>query len=68
MIRNNLLAALMGVAFGAGMAPAPKLSQPPVYRRPTSFGRSRIPGKPGRAGDKLARMAAESRLGVGCPK
>lgn len=58
-----LIAALSGVMY-SGMPAMPKVTATPVYHRPTFMGRSRIPGKPGRAGDKLRRLAAEGRLGV----
>lgn len=34
------------------------------YRYGTRQRRTRIPGKPGKSGDKLARMAREKRLGL----
>lgn len=60
------LAALLGLGLAAG-AGSPVIEPPkasPVIKRPTASKRTRIPGKPGRAGDKMARMAAEGRLGV----
>ena len=39
-----------------------------VFRTATARRRSRVPGPPGRAGAKLARMAAEQRIGLGHPR
>lgn len=64
---SAVIAALAGLSLSAGASIQSRVA-PPTYRRPTPMGRSRIPGKPGRAGDKLARMAAEGRLGMGHPK
>lgn len=53
-----MLAHLIGSAVSAA-APAVLTSQSPVKNT-----RSRTPGKPGKAGDKIARHAAENRLGI----
>lgn len=42
--------------YASAQAPRPFVTR--------SFGRSRTPGKPGRAGDKLARLAAKGKVGV----
>lgn len=51
---HSMLAAL-GWMIPQAQVPPPWLNQ--------RHGRSRQPGLPGKAGDKLARMAAEKRLG-----
>ena len=53
-----MLAQLIGSAVSAA-APAVLTSHSPIKTV-----RSRRPGKPGRAGDKIARHAAENRLGI----
>ena len=53
-----MLAQLIGSAVIAA-APAVLTRQSPVKNI-----RSRTPGKPGKAGDKIARHAAENRLGI----
>lgn len=60
-----MIAAMFAASGPAVAMPAPAVGWTP---RPTNMVRTRIKGKPGRAGDKLARMAAEGRLGVGCPR
>lgn len=44
------------------IAATPIINQAHAQAIPT--GRSRRPGKPGKAGDKMARHAAENRIGV----
>ena len=56
----SLVAAMFKKALN--IAAAPLINQAHAQAIPT--GRSRRPGKPGKAGDKMARHAAENRLGV----
>ncbi len=55
-----LLATIAGM-FGVSQAKVKAETKPMGYQAPR-FGRSRIPGPRGQAGDKLARKAAEGRL------
>ena len=55
-------AALVKLALTAAATAAPPISSAHIQAVPT--GRSRQPGKPGKAGDKMARHAKENRLGV----
>ena len=56
----SLVAAMFKKALN--IAATPLINQAHAQAIPT--GRSRRPGKPGKAGDKMARHAAENRLGV----
>lgn len=60
MKANMLLAAIAGM-FGVAQAKV-EAEVPPMGFQGPRFGRSRIKGPRGQAGDKLARMAAEGRL------
>ncbi len=69
MGRHGILAGLLAAVGGlAGKAfaesKALEVRELPRFGYATHSRRTRIPGKPGRAGDKLRRMAAENRLGV----
>jgi hypothetical protein len=60
-MKASLLFAAIAAMFGTVQAEVKSQSQ---YARATRFGKSRIPGKPERAGDKVARMVEEGRLTV----
>jgi hypothetical protein len=60
MKASMLLAAIAGM-FGVAQAQVKAEAVPMGYQNPR-FGRSRVPGPRGQAGDKLARMAGEARL------
>ena len=57
----SIVAAMFKKALNIAATP-PLINQAHAQAIPT--GRSRRPGKPGKAGDKMARHAAENRLGV----
>ena len=51
------------MSFGAALVKL-ALTAAATATPPTGSGRSRQPGKPGKAGDKMARHAKENHLGV----
>lgn len=55
-------AAMVKLALTAAATATPPTGSAHLQAIPT--GRSRQPGKPGKAGDKMARHAKENRLGV----
>ncbi|CDN87503.1 hypothetical protein [Hydrogenophaga intermedia] len=67
-MRGGFLAALAGLVAASAVpfAESVRLAQPAPFKGydHRGLGRSRVPGKPGRAGDKLRRMAAERRIGT----
>lgn len=69
--KRGMLGAMMAALAGmsASVAAANAATQVPnVGFQRHGIGRSRTPGKPGRAGDKLRRMAGEGRIGLGFQK
>lgn len=62
------LLSVAAAQLSAGRGGLPIFSPTAEHRGPTAFRRDRSPGEPGRAGDKLARMAAEQRIGKGHPR
>jgi hypothetical protein len=62
---SSLFAALGGLISGsAGIFTSIPPVNNPVYRYPTFSRRSRIPGKPGKPGDKLIKRAEKRRIGL----
>lgn len=58
----SMISGLLGMSASARPLPINLNGFMPA--RKIRLGRSRVKGKPGAAGDKMARMASEGRLGI----
>lgn len=63
LLVSGLMAATSAALFGKSVAAVERMPDKTAYV-PPMVGRGRHAGEPGRAGDKLARMAAEGRIGM----
>lgn len=64
-MRNPFITAAIAAAIS--MAMASQMQRGTFYEGNSGRSRSRTKGRPGKPGDKLARMAAECRIGVRHP-